>query len=131
MDINYIAALAAAFAAFILGFFWYTVIFAKPWQAEIGMKGDAKTSETPNLGKMLAISFVLEFIMGCAFSMFLPSAATWFLGLQAGLLIGIGWVATAFGVNYLFEGKSFKLWLINASYNIVTYTVMGMIIGAF
>lgn len=52
MEINYLAVALAALSAFFLGYVWYTVIFAKPWQQLIGMKGDGKTSQTPDLGKL-------------------------------------------------------------------------------
>jgi CRISPR/Cas system-associated protein endoribonuclease Cas2 len=32
-------------------------------------------------------------------------------------------------VNYLFEQKSFKLWLINAGYHSLQFTVYGLIFG--
>ena len=51
-------------------------------------------------------------------------------GLVAGLATGLGFVSLALGVNYLFEGKPLKLWLINAGYNTVVFSVMGLIIGA-
>ena len=51
-------------------------------------------------------------------------------GLVAGLATGLGFVGLALGVNYLFEGKPLKLWLINAGYNTVVFSVMGLIIGA-
>ncbi|GAB4160087.1 MAG: hypothetical protein Fur003_3760 [Candidatus Dojkabacteria bacterium] len=61
---------------------------------------------------------------------FIGKEADWSFGLMAGLAAGLGWVALAFGVNYMFEGKSFKLWLINAGYNTVVFALMGLIIGA-
>jgi hypothetical protein len=51
--------------------------------------------------------------------------------MMAGALAGIGWVATAIGVNYLFERKSFRLFLINAGYMAVSLTIMGAILGAW
>ena len=51
-------------------------------------------------------------------------------GLFAGFATGLGFVSLALGVNYLFEGKPLKLWLINAGYNTVVFSVMGLIIGA-
>jgi len=35
------------------------------------------------------------------------------------------------GVIYLFEQRSLKLWLINSGYQVVSYTVMGGLIGAW
>jgi hypothetical protein len=37
----------------------------------------------------------------------------------------------ALGVTYLFEHRSLKLFLINAGYQVVTFTVMGAILGAW
>jgi hypothetical protein len=135
MDISYLAVGLAALAAFFLGFLWYTVIFAKPWQELIGMgsKGSGKgsTAQTPNLGRLLVGSLILEIIMAFNLAAFIGRGAGAMAGLTYGLLAGFGWVALAFGVNYMFEGKPFKLWLINAGYNVVVFAVMGAIIGSF
>jgi hypothetical protein len=134
MDVNYLAVGLAALAAFFLGFLWYTVIFAKPWQQLIGMgsqgKGKGSTAQTPNLGRLLVGSLILEIIMALGLSACIGRGAGVTAGLSFGLLAGFGWVAMAFGVNYMFEGKPFKLWLINAGYNVVVFAVMGAIIGA-
>jgi hypothetical protein len=135
MDVSYLAVGLAALAAFFLGFLWYTVIFAKPWQALIGMgsKGSGKgsTAQTPNLGRLLVGSLILEIIMAFNLAAFIGGGAGAAAGLTYGLLAGFGWVALAFGVNYMFEGKPFKLWLISAGYNVVVFAVMGAIIGSF
>lgn len=130
MEINYLAVALAALSAFFLGFLWYTVIFAKPWQALIGMKGQNGNTTTPNLGRLLLGSFILEIIMAFNLAAFIGKEADWLFGLGAGVAVGFGWVGLAFGVNYMFEGKSFKLWLINAGYNAVVFAVMGLIIGS-
>lgn len=129
MDINFLAVGLAALSAFFLGFLWYTIIFQKPWQKEIGM-GEGSTAQPPSLGKLLIGSLTLEIIMALNLAMFIGRDADWIFGLSAGLAAGLGWVALAFGVNYMFEGKSFKLWLINAGYNTLVFGVMGLIIGA-
>jgi hypothetical protein len=51
-------------------------------------------------------------------------------GAAAGAVAGIAWVAAAFGVNYLFERRRLALFAINGGYNAVTFTVMGVIVGA-
>jgi hypothetical protein len=134
MEINFLAVGLAALAAFFLGFLWYTVIFAKPWQALIGMgaqgKGKAGANQPPNLGRLLIGSLILEIIMAFNLAAFLGTGSNAMLGMIYGAAAGLGWVAMAFGVNYMFEGKPFKLWLINAGYNVVVFAVMGFIIGA-
>jgi hypothetical protein len=134
MDINILAVVLAALSAFFLGFLWYTVIFARPWQQLIGMgekgKGAGSTNETPDLGRLLIGSLALEVIMAVVLAGFIGKDADLLEGLKIGVTAGAGFVALAFGVNYMFEGKPIKLWLINASYNIVVFAVMGLIIGA-
>ncbi|HSI20327.1 MAG TPA: DUF1761 domain-containing protein [Verrucomicrobiae bacterium] len=130
MEINYLAVALAALAAFFLGYLWYSVIFVKPWQQEIGMKAEGGNAATPNLGKLLIGSLILEIIMAFNLAAFIGADGDWRLGLGAGIAAGLGWVALALGVNYMFEGKSFKLWLINGGYNVVVFAVMGLIIGA-
>ena len=53
------------------------------------------------------------------------------IGLFAGAATGIGWVAMSLGVIYLFEQRSLKLWLIDSGYQVVSYTLMGGILGAW
>jgi hypothetical protein len=135
MEINFLAVGVATLVVFFVRFLWYMVIFQKPWQEEIGMKtkgkSSAKADQTPNLLPLLIGSFILEAIMAINLAAFIGKDAAWDFGLFAGLAAGLGWVALAFGVNYMFEGRSFKLWLINAGYNIVALAIMGLIIGAF
>ena len=63
--------------------------------------------------------------------MFLGPEVNIGMGAFYGFLAGFGWVAMFIGTHYLFERKSFKLFLINAGYSIVALTVMGVIIGAW
>ena len=62
---------------------------------------------------------------------FLGAKATLSFGLFAGAATGIGWVAMSLGVTYLFEQRSLKLWLIDSGYQVVAYTLMGAILGAW
>lgn len=130
MEINFVAVGLAALSAFFIGFLWYTIIFAKIWQKLIGMGSGGGNTAGPNLSKLLIGSLILEILMAFNLAMFIGPEADMLFGLGAGFAAGFGWVALAFGVNYMFEGKSFKLWLINAGYNTVVFSVMGAIIGA-
>lgn len=49
--------------------------------------------------------------------------------MHAGFIVGLGFIATSFGVNYLFAQRSMKLWLIDAGYVTVQFTVMGLVLG--
>lgn len=132
MDINWLAVALAALTAFFLGYLWYTILFAKPWQRLIGMgekgTGAASTAETPALGRLLVGSLILEIVAAFILAWHLGTGAGWMTGLTTGALLGVV-VALAFGINYLFEGKPLGLWLINGSYNVVVFAAMGVIIG--
>jgi hypothetical protein len=52
-------------------------------------------------------------------------------GFLAGLIVGLAWIATSFGTNYLFARRSFKLYLIDAGYFVVLFPIMGVILGAW
>jgi hypothetical protein len=52
-------------------------------------------------------------------------------GLHVGLMGAFFFIAPALGVIYLFEQRPFKLWLINAGYQIVNFSAMGAVIGAW
>ncbi|MDQ3072376.1 MAG: DUF1761 domain-containing protein, partial [Bacteroidota bacterium] len=52
-------------------------------------------------------------------------------GIIAGAFVGIGWVATSLGTLYLFERRSMQHFWINAGYWIVSFILMGAIIGGW
>jgi hypothetical protein len=63
--------------------------------------------------------------------MYLGTASDWLIGLQAGLLFVHGWIATAYGITYLFEQRSLRIFLINTGYFLVLFATMGLILGAW
>ncbi len=125
-DINWLSVLIAGVSAFMVGGLWYGLIFAKTWQKLVGLS-DGEIAQ--GMAKVFGGSFVLSLVMATNLAFFIGDESLEF-GLLAGLAAGLGWVAMAFGVNYLFERRSLKLYLINAGYSVVTFTLMGLIIGA-
>ena len=125
-DINWLAVLLAALAGFIRGGLWYSVLFAKVWQREAGVTDEQLKHGTV---RVFVGSFLLAVVMAVVLAAFIGNGGAGF-GAMAGLATGAAWVAAALGVNYLFERRSLTLLAINASYNIVTFTAMGAIIGA-
>ncbi len=128
MNINFLAAIIASFTGLILGFLWYSVIFAKPWQK---LAGVSETQMKKGMPIRALGSYILTLIMAFTLAAFIGAEQTPQFGLFAGLAAGLGWVAMAIGTNYIFEHKPFKLFLINAGYNVVLLAVMGLIIGLF
>lgn len=128
MEINFLAAFVASLTGLILGYLWYSVLFAKQWQKLAGVT-DAQMSE--GMPKRAGLSWLLTLFMSLNLAAFIGKEADGGFGLFAGFAAGFGWVALSFGINYLFEHRPFKLFLINAGYFTVLLSLMGLIIGAF
>ena len=127
-NVNWLAIIVAALAPFAIGSLWYGPLFAKPWMALTGI-----TRGTPRQNST-ALTFggaaVLNLIIATSLAMFI-GGGDWMFGLVAGFAAGFTFVAMAFGVTYLFESRPLRLWLINAGYQTVAFTIMGAILGAW
>lgn len=128
VSINFVAVVAAALSMFLIGGLWYSpALFGKAWLRAIGK--DESFLSTGNKGVIFGGAFVLSLIMAFNLAGFVSGYESWTWGLLGGTLAGFGWVAMAMGVIYLFERRSLKLWLINAGYLVLSFVVMGMILG--
>ena len=52
-------------------------------------------------------------------------------GLGLGLLAAIGFIFTSNAINYAFEGRSLKVFLINGGYPLVSYSVIGILLATW
>jgi hypothetical protein len=127
-NINWLAVLAAACSTFFIGGLWYSpLVFGKKWMAINGFSEE--DVHQGSAAKILGGTLVLSFFSATTLSLFVgPQSSVGFCTV-AGFLIGLDWIAVAFGITYLFERKSFTHFLINAGYFIVAFTLMGFIIG--
>ena len=123
--------LVAALSTFLLGGLWYSpLLFGKAWLRE--NKFTAEDANRINQARAFGGSAVFALIMSANLAMFLADEKTtlaW--GTAAGALAGVGWVATAIAVIGLFENKSWTYIGINAGYQIVSFVVMGAILGGW
>ena len=127
-EVNYLAVIAAAVATFLLGGLWYSpALFGKAWQREAGVTEERMKSA--NMTLIFGLTFVLSLIAAWVFALFLGPRPPLALGLGAGFSAGLCWVAASFGINYLFERKSLKLWLINGGYHTLQFTIVGLILA--
>ena len=156
MEMNFLAILAAAISALVVGFIWYNPkVFGNAWMQAAGITEDQ--IKGGNMAKIFALallfSFMLAFLMttivihqngakslmGGDPSKALPSYAafmadygdtfrTYKHGALHGFISGIFLALPIIGINALFERKSAKYIFINSGYWIVTLTIMGAII---
>ncbi|MDX1442670.1 MAG: DUF1761 domain-containing protein [Gammaproteobacteria bacterium] len=129
MMINYWAVLVAAISAFVLGGLWYSsLLCGGVWMRESGMTDEKAAQMNP--AKVYGGAFILSLLAAWAFAMFLGKVSLQ-EGLLYGFMAGLFWVAASFGINYLFEQRSLKLWLVNGGYHTLQFTVYGAILGAW
>ncbi|WP_078381719.1 DUF1761 domain-containing protein [Sutcliffiella halmapala] len=125
-EINFIAVIVAAISAFFIGGIWYSLLFGKLWMK---LHGFTEEQLKKTAGKVFGGSFVLAIIISFVLAMFIGPNSTGVFGLIAGFMAGAFFVATAFGITYLFERRPIVLFLIDGGYHIVTFSVMGLILG--
>jgi hypothetical protein len=123
-----LAVLVAALLGFVIGGVWYGPLFGKAWMHASGM-----TEEKVRAGnrvKIFGLTFVLTLVAAFSLAMFI-GAGDWRFGMFAGFMTGATFVAVALGITYLFEHRSLSLWLINSGYQVLLFTAMGALLGAW
>lgn len=128
--LNWLAIIVATVAAFILGGAWYAKgLFGGAWMQDVGLSDE--DANNANMRKTFGGAFVLQLVAAMTLASILGPESTWLLGVRTGLILGIGILATAYGVTYIFEQRPLRLFMINAGYNVVLLAVMGAIIGGW
>lgn len=130
MKTNYLAVIVSAIAYWVLGAFWYTVLFGKQWMALENISG-------PKPGSSMAFPFVVTFLLDLLMAFVLAQLCTWrnastaARGASLGVLMWIGFVAPPIYTNYIYEMRPNALFLINVCYVLVGFILMGAILGAW
>ncbi len=129
-EANWVAILVAAASSLAVGFVWYSpALFYKPWASAVGMTDEK--AKTGNMAVTFGGAFLLAVIQCFCLAMFFGTELGWQETTLYGFLTGAGWVTTAFAVQALFERRGWTLTLINGGYNIVTFTLFGLILGVW
>ena len=132
-DINYIAVLVAAIAAFIVGMLWYSpVLFGSQWQKLMGfseeeLKKMKEKSMAPSMIIMMLSQLVMAFVLAHIIDVFGAFELT--PALEVGFWLWLGFMATKNLGVVLWLGKSWNLYFLNAMYDLVTLLVMAAILG--
>jgi hypothetical protein len=127
-EVNYLAIVAAAVAAFVLGGLWYSpALFGKAWQREVGLSDEEL--KRGNMARIFGTALVLSLVASFVFALFLGPRPSMPLGIGAGFAAGLCWVASSFGMNYLFARRSMKLFLIDGGFHTLQFTLIGTVIA--
>lgn len=132
--INVWAVLAGTLALWGLGALWYSpLLFGKIWQKEVGFKEEEVTKV--NMLMVFGLSFLAMLFMVWALNFVInshkPEEVNMLRGLHYGAFTGFFFSMMTTGINYLYQRRSLKLWLIDGFYMILGLGVAGMILGAW
>ncbi|HMT53324.1 MAG TPA: DUF1761 domain-containing protein [Saprospiraceae bacterium] len=136
--INWMAILASVVATMVIGFLWYGAIFQNQWMAGNGITANEDSTIMYKNGAEMDMSFT-PMIVNVIFMFIYAFIMNWLLNklnarnLQSGAMVGL-----AVGVTHLmnimvgnmFAANPSSLTIVDGSYSIVLFTVMGAIIGA-
>ena len=129
MTINFVAVLVAALAAFAVGGVWYSEsAFARTWRMAAHLPAREPTAHA---GLTYGLSLALLLIAALTLDALTGGRGSAFAGAAFGFTVGAGLLATSLGVIYLFEGRSFALWRVNAGYLVVSFSLMGAVVGGW
>lgn len=125
--INWLAVVVAALATFVVGGPWYSpALFLHPWQKAMNLTG----TNAGHPVRVFGLAYVFS-ILSCALlaSLLGPGAGA-MDGLRIGSLVGAGFVAASFGINYQFANRSLVALSIDGGFHIVQFAAFGLVLGA-
>jgi hypothetical protein len=134
-EINIWAVLLATLSSMVVGSVWYTPkVFGNYWMrvAKVTPSGDAKDAVKPIL-LTLVVSFVSALVLAgsAAISQHFYGGNFLVNTLVTAVILWAGFTAARFITHDAFEGRPAGLTALNCAHELVTLTVMALIIGLF
>lgn len=133
VEVNVLAVVLAALSTMVVGSIWYTPkVFGKSWikLAKLDEKKMQQAGPYPIIVTLL-VSLVSAFVLAHFAYMSNNIFQNSFLqdSLMTAFWVWLGFVASRFITHDAFEIRRKKLTVINISHELVTFMVMGLIIG--
>jgi hypothetical protein len=127
VSVNWLAAVVAALATFLVGGPWYRA-FGKRWNREMAF-GEGHRGGHP--ARVFGLAYVFSLFSTVCLSGLLGPHAGAVHGLTFGAIVGLCLVAASFGVNYQFGNRSFVALAIDGGYHTIQFAVFGLVLGAW
>ena len=129
MDVNWIAIIACAVAAMVIGFLWFgPMLLGKAWQKEAGVSdSEAKKANNMQMYVFMFVAaaieaYVLSIVLGLMGTVDYISAAT------GAFWLWLGFIAAVMIGSVLAEGRSWTYYAIVSGYQLVLIVVMSAIL---
>jgi uncharacterized protein DUF1761 len=130
--LNWVAILVAAIVSFIFEALWYSM-FMKQWLAGIGRTMEWLTSSGMSPALQYGVAILCAIIAAAVLSICIQGSGEHSArrGVLVGALVWVGFVATSWATEYIFEVRSLSIYAINAGFWLFDLMLMGAIVGAW
>ncbi|QQG50204.1 MAG: DUF1761 domain-containing protein [Candidatus Berkelbacteria bacterium] len=132
ISVNYWAVFVAAIAYMVVGYIWYSLpVFGRMWIAAIG-KTEQEIKEGYKPVTMLW-TYILAAIGAYVLAHFIRLVGTTTMteALQTAAWAWVGFIAVTMATNAFYEGRSARLFWINALYQLVSILIAAAILFAW
>ncbi len=130
--LNWVAILVAAIASFLFEALWYS-IFLNQWLTGIGRTREWLMANSANPALQYGVAIVCAIIAATVLSIIIQASGkdTARRGILCGALIWLGFVATSWATEYIFEVRTLQIYAINAGFWLFDLMLVGAIVGAW
>jgi hypothetical protein len=133
VEVNYWAVLICGVISMIIGFVWYSpMLMGRMWMEEI-----EKTEDDMKMGfnalKTYGFAFVCNLFIAFSLAQLMAHSNAYTVagGIRLAFLCWFGFILAPMIINSLFEGKSFKLLLVDSGHHLIVILVFGIVLGAW
>lgn len=134
IEINWLAVVLATLSTMVVGSVWYSPkVFGDEWQKLVGLTRKKMTDQSPL--RPILITLAVSLVTAYALAHFAYLANQFFNNsflhdsLATAFWAWLGFTAARFVTHDAFEGRRQRLTLINMAHELVTFLVMGLVIG--
>jgi hypothetical protein len=131
VHVNFLAVLVAALANYVIATIWYAVLFSGVWKK---LTGISEMKPMPmNIILVFIGSLVMSFVLvhSIVFGNYYTNMSGAAGGLMGGFFSWLGFIAPVTLTNVLYEKRSWKLWLLDNAFWLVSLLVMGTILSVW
>jgi sterol desaturase/sphingolipid hydroxylase (fatty acid hydroxylase superfamily) len=134
VQVNWLAVLLAMVSSMVVGSVWYAEsVFGRAWMKLT--KADPSKGKKSDVWKPIVVTMVVSLITAYVLAHVTYLANNFFGNsflhdaLTTAFWVWLGFTATRLVTHDVFEGRPYKLTAINAAHELVTFLVMGLVIG--
>ena len=130
VTVDWTGVIVATVVAMVIGGVWYGPLFQKAWMGYLG-KTKEELSGNAGIGYLVAAlgSFISAIVM--TYVVQWATAEGFGEGALVGIVMWAGFIISTMVTGSIFENRPYGLLMINSGNSLVTFLVVGGIVGAF